>query len=188
MALAIKFMANYLFNPVELPPVPTMKDDPVDDVFLADQGPLGGLGKIRFADYKEAYDTVDTPNVRIFLEQIELFKELLMKAGPDEKQQKNIDFMLVVGEIFILVPYGQLIIENLKTFDVDDEVLDQIFDFMVRDVSKYAVQLYGKEDSTEAQMKLCLKMIRKSDVNPERFARVWEKHVFSLNGAYEMNP
>ena len=44
--------------------------------------------------------------------------------------------------------YGQLIIEKFKMDDLDLDLLDQIFDFMVRDFSKYALVLYSKTSST----------------------------------------
>jgi acyl-CoA dehydrogenase len=50
------------------------------------------------------------------------------------------------------------------------------------------LQLYSKTGSTEQQMKLCLEMIKKPVKDPERFNRVWEKHITGLDGAYEMNP
>ena len=31
-------------------------------------------------------------------------------------------------------------------------------------------------------------MIRKATHDPERYARVWERHVEPLDGAYTMNP
>ena len=69
MALIIKFMANYFFHPDTFPEIPK-RDDPVNDDFLFDQGPTRGLGKIRFHDYKIAYDSMDLPNVNRFKEQI----------------------------------------------------------------------------------------------------------------------
>jgi len=69
-----------------------------------------------------------------------------------------------------------------------DEFLDQIFDFMIRDFSKFALQLYSKTSSTDAQMALCLKIIRQPVKDPERFDRIWSKYVEPLNNAYEMNP
>ena len=65
--------------------------------------------------------------------------------------------------------------------------MDQIFDFMVRDFSKFALQLYSKASSTPKQMELCMKIIKKPVVNPERFNRIWEKHVYSLKETYRMN-
>ena len=38
------------------------------------------------------------------------------------------------------IAYGQLIIENAKINKIEDDLLDQIFDFMVRDFSKFALQ------------------------------------------------
>jgi acyl-CoA dehydrogenase len=40
---------------------------------------------------------------------------MLFAAPPDEAQRKDIDFLLAGGEIFALVVYGQLILENAKT-------------------------------------------------------------------------
>jgi acyl-CoA dehydrogenase len=186
MALIVKFMANYFFNPAEFPEIPK-RDDPSNDDFLFNQGPTKGLGKIQFHDLTIAYNSVDLPNINIFKEQIEVFKELLMQAPPDKEQIKDIDFLLIMGELFTLVPYGQLIIENAKILNIEDDILDQIFDFIVRDFSKFALQLYSKTSSTEKQMEITMKMIRKPQVNTERFNRVWEKYVYSLNGAYEMS-
>jgi acyl-CoA dehydrogenase len=59
---------------------------------------------------------------------------------------------------------------------------------MVRDFSKYALQLYSKPSTTPQQMDLCTKMIRKPVVDAARFNRVWEISVFSLRDAYEMKP
>ena len=67
-------------------------------------------------------------------------------------------------------------------------MLDQIFDFIVRDFSKFALQLYSKTVSTDVQMELCMKMIRKPMVNKDRYYRIWDKYVYTLNGEYEMNP
>ena len=57
---------------------------------------------------------------------------------------------------------------------------------MVRDFSKFALQVYAKTSSTEGQMALCLQMIKKAAVNVERFERVWMKYAFALKDAYEM--
>ena len=185
IALIVKFMQNYFFYPAEYAAVPR-RDDAKNDGFLFHQGPAKGLGKIRFHDYRPAYEGSSLPNVRIFAEQIELFREFLLKATPDSAQQKDIDFLLAVGEIFTLVVYGQLILENGAMCDVRDDIVDQIFDFMVRDFSKFALQLYSKPSTTEMQIELCQRMIRKANVDAERYRRVLERDVYSLQGAYTM--
>ena len=186
MALIIKFMANYFFNPASFPDVPK-QDHPTNDDFLFDQGATRGLGKIQFHDIALAYDSVDLPNLNVFKEQIEVLKQFLLTAAPSKDQADDIDFLLNLGELFTLVAYGQLLIEKAKIDAVEDDVMDQMFDFMVRDFSKFALQLYSKTGATEEQMVLCLRMIKKPVKDTERFNRVWEKHVAVLNGAYAMN-
>ncbi|MBF0468588.1 MAG: acyl-CoA dehydrogenase, partial [Desulfamplus sp.] len=186
MALIVKFMANYLFVPAVMPEIPTV-DQPANDDFLFNQGPTKGLGKTVFHDFDKAYSSVDLPNIAIFREQIALLKEMLINAGPDKHQSKDIDFLLILGELFTVVAYGQLIIENALLRKVENDILDQIFDFMIRDFSKHALQLYSKSSSNDKQMEFALKMIRKPQLNQERFQRVWEKYVYSSKDNYEMN-
>lgn len=186
VALIIKFMANYLFVPKEFEDVPTV-DDTRDDEFLFRQGPTRGLGKIQFHDYNKAYNLFDLPNVNLFKEQIAVFKECLMVAPPDKTQQRDIDLLLSVGNIFTTIAYGQLILENAKLLDIDEALVDQIFDFMVRDFSKFALEVYLKTNSNDMQKDYCIKMIRKPATDLERYEKVWQE-VHSLNGAYEMKP
>ena len=185
MALIIKFMKNFLFNPAKFPEIKTRHDSANDD-FLFNQGPTKGLGNISFHDYNIAYDSVNLPNVKIFKKQIKAFKRFLVLGKPSKEQTRDFDFLLVLGELFTLIAYGQLIIENAKLEAVEDDVLDQIFDFMVRDFSKFALQLYSKTASTRVQMFLAQMMIQKPLKNTERFNRVWTKHVYSLKESYRM--
>jgi acyl-CoA dehydrogenase len=187
MALIIKFMANYFFNPGKFPVIPK-RDDPKNDDFMFNQGATKGLGKIQFHDYNIAYNNVELENVKIFKQQIELLKEFLMKATPSAEQAQNIDFLLSLGELFTLVAYGQLLLEKYKMEKLEDDLMEQIFDFMVRDFSKFALQIYSKPDSTATQMDICMKMIKRPKVDNVRFQRFWEKHVFALKDTYEMNP
>ncbi len=189
MALVVKFMKSYFFNPATsggFPEIPEVTE-PRHDAFLFDQGPTKGLGKIRFHDFRPVYDRVSLPNVNVFKKQIRTFRHLLMVARPNKEQVKDIDFLLILGELFTLVVYGQLIIENAPAHSVSDDLLDQIFDFLVRDFSKFALQLYSKTSSTSMQRFFCRRMIRKPVVDHARFERVWEEHVYALRGAYRMN-
>lgn len=186
MALIVKFMANYFFNPDTFPEIPVC-DQPVDDVFLFNQGPTKGLGQIRFHDYNLAYSSVNLPNVEIFKEQIRLLTEFLQKAAPTKEQSRDVGFLLSLGELFTLVAYGQLIIEKYNFGGIGGDLLEQIFDFMIRDFSKFALEIYSKPGSTDTQMEICLSMIKKPLINQDRFDRVLTNHVFSLKGVYEMN-
>ena len=89
--------------------------------------------------------------------------------------------------MFSLIVYGQLILEQAALTGVDDDIVDQIFDFQIRDFSTYAVALHGKPSSTQAQQDWALEAIRKPEAGPERFARVWDR-VKAYDGAYEMRP
>lgn len=186
IALILKFMPNYFLNPAEYPEI-SKQIEPRNDDFLFRQGPTRGLGNIQFHDYNIAYGGCDLPNVNVFREQIELLKGFLATSPPDADQQKDTDFLMGLGELFTLVVYGQLILENAKIYDVDDDLVDQIFDFMVRDFSKFALDIHGKQSSTPEQMETCIKMIRKPAVDAKRYQSVWENHVLALKDLYEMN-
>jgi len=187
IALIIKFLQNFLFFPKEYPHVQKF-DDATDDTFLFNQGATGGLSKIQFDDYNKALKLYDLPNVKIFKQQVDIFKESLVKAPASEEQKKNIDVMLTIGEMFTLVPYAQLILENAKIYNTDSQLIDQIFDFMVRDFSNFALDFYNKPSSTEKQMEYCKKMMIKPNVDENRFMTVWNNFVYSQKGVYEMNP
>jgi acyl-CoA dehydrogenase len=187
IALILKFLPNYFFAPATFPVVPT-RSDPADDLFLFDQGPTSGLGKIRFHDYRPAYAAWDLPNVNRFEEQTGVFTAFLAKKNITDAQQKDLDFALTLGELFTLVVYGQLILENAGFLRVAPDVVDQIFDFMVRDFSRLAVELYGRAGTTPEQAGDCLRMLRKPAADAERANRIWTNEVLPLADAYEMSP
>ncbi|HZW44153.1 MAG TPA: acyl-CoA dehydrogenase family protein [Dermatophilaceae bacterium] len=193
MALVLKFLPSYLLQPTTLPDVPRRRDA-ADDAFLFHQGPARGLAKIRFADWRAPYDEfADVPNVAIFREQAEGLVDLVTNAGPDADQAKDLDLLLALGELFTLVVYGQLILEqvSLTALDRDSpdltDLVDQIFDVLVRDFSAYAVDLHGKASSTKAQQQWALEHVRKPAAGTGRYDRVWQQ-VRDLAGAYEMRP
>ncbi|PWK80740.1 acyl-CoA dehydrogenase [Lentzea atacamensis] len=187
LALVLKFMPNYLFNPKAYDEVPT-RHDATDDDFFWHQGPARGLGKIQFHDWEPIYtEHAHLPNVALFHEQAKAIKTLLTTAAPDEKQQQDLDFLLNLGHLFTLVVYGQLVLEQAKITGTDAAVLDQIFDVLVRDFAGYATALHGKASSTEAQQQWAVGQIRKPHVDQARFDAVWEQ-VAALSGRYEMRP
>jgi acyl-CoA dehydrogenase len=187
MALIVKFMANYFFKPAKYDDVPVRRDGKNDD-FLFNQGITKGLGKTRFHDYSIAYGKCKLPNVSIFKKQISIFKKMLMVARPNKNQIKDIDFLLIVGELFTLVAYGQLILESWDKNEIDDDLIDQIFDFMVRDFSKYALQLYLKTSSTRVQQMFCQVMISKPNKDTRRFERILNEFAYAKKDTYVMNP
>lgn len=185
MALVVKFMKAFLFMPAELPEVPR-RDGPEHDAFLFAQGPTRGLGKVQFHDPAIAYGSTSTPCLEVFKEQIGLLKTMLMKAAPAGDQTKDMDLLLSLGELFTLVAYGQLILEECRMSDVDGRVVDQIFDVMVRDFSRYALELSQRASVTDAQSELCLAMIKRPPHDAARAEWIWKEHVLSKVDAYAM--
>ncbi|WP_433830446.1 acyl-CoA dehydrogenase family protein [Actinoplanes sp. CA-015351] len=196
LALILKFMPNYLFKPAVYEPVPARQDD-ADDEFLFRQGPARGLGQIQFHDWRTVYDAhASIPNVARFRQQADGLCELLLKHAPDESQQGDLDFLIAVGQLFALVVYGQLILENAGNTEMagkaektgnQTDILDEIFGILVQDFSAYATELHGKSATTEAQAQWALSQVLRPVVDAERTGRIWDQ-VLSLVGAYEMRP
>ncbi|MCG8401042.1 MAG: acyl-CoA dehydrogenase [Firmicutes bacterium] len=182
MALVIKFMANYFFNPIEYPDIPR-RQDVQDDANLFRQT-TGKLAKIKFPDYSLAYREVNLPNASIFLELVELFREMLATAPPNEEQSSEVDYMLHLGEMFTMIVYAQLVLENAKIYDINDDLLNQMLGLMVEDYAHYALSHMANFANTPAQEKLLQKMLKKPVLDPDRLNRVWEEQVYPLKGQY----
>jgi acyl-CoA dehydrogenase len=174
-----------MFNPATYPEIGT-RNDPADDVFFWAQGPARGASKVQFADWAPIYERhVDIPNVALFYEQARAVKELLATAAPDAEQTQDLDFLLVIGHLFTLLVYGQLILEQADLIGLDADLLDQIFNVQIRDFSQHAVALHGKPSSTAAQQDWAISAVRKPVVDADRFDRVWQQ-VRAYDGAYQM--
>ena len=187
IALIVKFIQNYFSDPADLPAV-ERRDDAVNDDFLFDQGPTRGLGQIRFHDWSEVFGRFDQPNVAVFFEQAEGFKALLAAEPPSSGQTKDTDWLLAVGEMFALIVYAQLVLENAEIYEIDPDLVDEIFDVYVRDFSRFATQFHTTTATTPEQGKHALELIRKPVADPARYQRVWETHVYAKRDAYEMAP
>jgi acyl-CoA dehydrogenase len=112
---------------------------------------------------------------------------MLEKAFPDKMQEMDPSFSLPMGEMFSIVVYGQLILEQAKIDRLDQDVVNQIFDFMVRDFSRFALEIYGKHTTNDRQREYCKEiMLILSVPEPSQYEKVWETYVIALNGEYEM--
>jgi acyl-CoA dehydrogenase len=190
IGLLAKFMPNYLFAPDAALPLVGRRDDDADDTFLFTQGPTGGLGKVRFHDWRAAFDSyAHLPNVALLRDQVDVLAEMLASATPDAAQQKDIDFAFGVGQLFAVVPYGQLILEEAGlSGGVDEALIDEIFSLLVKDFNSYAVELNDKSATTDEQARFAMRMVRRPVYDPARYDQIWKDHVLPLNGAYEMRP
>jgi acyl-CoA dehydrogenase len=184
-----KFMPNYLFAPNLELPIIGRRDDAADDTFLFAQGPTGGLGKVRFHDWRALFEGfAHLANVALLREQIDVLAEMLASATPDAVQQKDIDFAFAIGQLFATVPYAQLILEEAALSDVDETLVDEIFALLVRDFNSYAVELNDKPSTTDKQARFATRMIRRPVHDPARYDQIWKERVLPINGAYQMRP
>ena len=108
MALVLKFMAVLPVRPGPGPRAAGARARRRRRRVPVPPGPgARALGKIRFSDWRAAFEPfAGVPNVARFAELAESFKELLVDAAPDEEQQKDLDYLLTLGELFTLIPYG----------------------------------------------------------------------------------
>jgi acyl-CoA dehydrogenase len=185
-ALTLKFLPNYMFGtePLEAPPPRT---DPADDAFLFDQGPTRGLSRISFPDWRPVFERfAELPNVAVFREQADSLLDLVQNVSlTTEQMSSDLDFQQSLAQLFTLLPYGQLILEQAELTGVEADIADLVFETLVRDFSATAVELHGKASSTEAQQEWALASVRKPVVDTSRDDRVYAE-VRALSGAYVM--
>jgi acyl-CoA dehydrogenase len=175
LALVLKFLPQYLMASGDYPEVP-IRQDAADDDYLFRQGPAKGLGKITFGPWRPALERYQhLPNVAAFLEQVDAFTALVMSAPPSEEQQKDLDFLLTLGQLFTQIVYAQLVCESAglprpgtvsDMPGLDDAHIDRVFAVFVQDVSEIAVTLNGQASATDEQRKAALAIIRAPRIDP----------------------
>jgi alkylation response protein AidB-like acyl-CoA dehydrogenase len=185
-ALTLKFLPQYLFGSAELTAPPVRKDQ-ADDAFLFDQGPTRGLAKIEFPDWRPMFDAFSAvPNVAVFRQHAEGLVALLQEAPLTQDQMSgDLDFQQSFSQLFTLIPYAQLILEQAQIDEAPHDIVDLVFETLVRDFTATAIELHGKDSSTEAQQAWALANVRKPVIDSERGDRVYGE-VRALAGAYEM--
>lgn len=126
---------------------------------------------------------MELPNVVTFLEQVDLFQEMLYKAPPTNIQAKDKNYMLHLGELFTMVVYAQLVLENAKLYQVEDDLMNHIFKFMVSDFAQFALAHLSKFENTSEQIEYLERMLKRPEINAEQEERIWKEQVLSLREA-----
>ncbi len=185
-ALTLKFLPGYLFGTAPID-APQQRHDATDDAFLFDQGPTRGLSRIAFPDWRPIFDTFATvPNVARLREQADALVAMIGDAALTPEQMTNdLDFQQSMAQLFTLIPYAQLILEQAHLDDTPHDIVDTIFETLVRDFSATAVELHGKASSTADQQAWAIASIRKPVVDEARSDRIYDE-VRALAGAYVM--
>jgi len=206
IALVLKFMPRYLGAAhgaaQDYPAVP-VRQDAADDAYLFRQGPAKGLGSIGFADWRPAFDRfAHLANVAIFREQIDAFTRLVTTAPPTEAQQKDLDYLQILGQLFTQIVYAQLILESAALAlddgqtrpdsvsdlsDLTEAHVDRMFGVFVQDMADQAVALHGQASATDAQSAGALAIVRKPRIDADA-EQAFVSEVLSYSGAYEMKP
>ncbi len=201
IALVLKFMPAFLGATMgaagEYEPV-SVRQDAADDAYLFQQGPASGLGKIRFHDPRPAVARFEhLPNVKVFGDQVAALSDLVMQAPPSETQQKDLDYLQVLGQLFTQVVYAQLICENAglaldgqtrassvsDLSDLTEAHLDRIFAVFVQDMAEQAVALHGQASASDKQRELALRLV-KAPVIDSAAEDAFVAEVVGYSGAY----
>ena len=207
IALVLKFLPMYLGASMggagEYEPIP-VRQDAADDAYLFRQGPAKGLGRIQFADWRPAFDRyAHLPNVKVFLDQVAAFTTLVTTAPPVDAQQKDLDYLQVLGQLFAQIVYAQLVCENAALAmdgtpadarpssvsdlsDLTEAHIDRIFAVFVQDMSEQAVALNGQASATDAQRSAALGIIKAPMIDAAA-EDAFVTEVLSYDGAYAMN-
>ncbi len=204
IALVLKFMPRYLGaahgGAQDYPEIP-VRQDAADDTYLFHQGAAKGLGSVGFGDWRPSFDRfAHLPNVAVFREQIDAFTQLVLTAPPTEAQQKDLDYLQVLGQLFTQIVYAQLILESAALAldhgetrpgsvsdlsELTEAHIDRMVAVFVNDMSGYAVELHGQASATDEQSKAAMVIVRKPVINPNA-ENTFVSEVLSYSGAYEM--
>ena len=93
--------------------------------------------------------------------------------------------MLALGEMFTLIVYAQLILENSKIHSISPALLDEIFNFLVRDFAQFALTQLSNYDNSEQQEEFLKSMMKRPILNPTTVQSLWENEVKPLQGTYQ---
>jgi len=206
VALVLKFLPRYLMAAAggapDMQPV-AVEEGAADDAYLFAQGSAAGLGKIDFHDPQPAFARfAHLPNVAEFVGQMKAFADLVTTAGPTEEQQRDLDYLQSLGQLFTQIVYAQLICEaaalavdagEIRAEGVSDmrglqeSHIDRIFAVFVQDVSEYALQLHGRASATPEQRQAAMAIIGTPQVDADAEAQFLDE-VLAHDGAYTMQP
>jgi hypothetical protein len=97
------------------------------------------------------------------------------------------DFTLALGELFTLVVYGHLILEQAELIKLGTTSSTQRSTYWCAISTPARWICTASAAPVEAQQHWALSAVRKPATDAERFDRIWQQ-IVSLSGSYEMNP
>jgi acyl-CoA dehydrogenase len=124
----------------------------------------------------------------------------VLTAPPTEAQQRDLDYLQILGQLFTQIVYAQLILESAALAiddrqtrpgsvsdlsDLTEAHLDRIFGVFVQDMADQAVALHGQASATDAQSTAALTIVRKPRIDAAA-EQAFVAEVLTYSGAYEM--
>ena len=95
--------------------------------------------------------------------------------------------MLAAGELFTLIVYAQLILEKKTDYAINDELLEEVFRFLIVDFSKYGLEMLLNHNNTETQREIYEKMIKRPASKKGSSKKVFVEQVEILKDIYRMS-
>ncbi len=112
IALIVKFMPNFFFAPAEYPAGRDAERGRGTTISSSTRAAPRASGRSSSTTTGRPSRAWSSRTCKRFAEQAEVFRELLASDPPGPAQMKDVAFLLAGGEIFALVVYAQLILEN----------------------------------------------------------------------------
>ena len=185
VAQILKFMPNHLFSPAEYPrSVPaTMRPTTSSSGRRPGAGSLEGA--VRRLD-RALREVRPHSQRRTLLRAGRALRELLVTAAPDAEQQKDLDFMLVVGHLFTLVVYGQLILSrpSYSAWPTTSSTRSS----MCRSATSPGTRSPCMASRVRPQRNRNGRWLRCASRSPTPSASIGWQQVRAFDGAYQMRP
>ncbi len=186
LSLVMKFIKNYFFGNVAYPEIATGAYAK-DDTNVLHEQQFGKMAEITFDDYRKPYQGIEIANVKRFAELIEIYKEMVVEAPIEEENIKDMDYMLNIAQIFAEIAYAQLVLEQAKLSNLHEDVIDEIFKYLVIDINKFALEQLNAYENTAGQDRYLTQLaLAKPVINRAKSNRFFEAYVRPLDGAYIM--
>lgn len=184
--IIMKCLFNYFYSDKKYDEFGVVSE-PKDDTNIFKQS-MGKMGDIEFPDYAKSYEGWELENVKRFKKQIDIFREILIEATPDPdiiKTKHGMDYMMNWGELFCSAVYGQLILESAKLNDMEDELIDRIFGYFIRDNAGYALAQINNHDNTDQQNDFFWEIVKTTPtIDKDGDYKFWQEYVQVLDGVY----
>ena len=157
-ALTLKFLPDYLFGERAARGAARAAATPPTTRSCSTRARPAASSKITFPDWRPVFDAfAAVPNVALLPRAGRRARRAAPGGAADARaDDDDLDFQQSLAQLFTLVPYGQLILEQAQLDETPPDVVDLVFETLVRDFSATAIELHGKASSTEAQQQWAL--------------------------------